>query len=48
MYHIITKWSKKVVYTTTSRAHALYWLECNNEENMYELVKVKVNNAGQD
>ena len=41
MYEIRTKWSKKVVYRTTERANALYWLECNNQEEMFEMVKVR-------
>jgi len=42
MYEIRTKWSNMVVYRTTERANALYWLEENNQEGVFKLVKVKV------
>ena len=40
MYEIQTKWSKMVVYRTTERANALYWLEENNQEGIFVLVRV--------
>lgn len=30
MYQVQFKSSGIVAYTTTDRAHALYWIECNN------------------
>jgi len=41
MFEIRTKWSKKVVYKTTERVMALYWLQENNQEGLFELVRVK-------
>tara|TARA_R110000772_G_scaffold261562_1_gene380115 strand:+ start:427 stop:561 length:135 start_codon:yes stop_codon:yes gene_type:complete len=41
MYEIQTKWSHMVVYRTTERGNALYWLEENNQEGIFVLVKVK-------
>jgi hypothetical protein len=43
MYEIQTKWTKKVVYRTTERLNALYWLEENNQEGVFILVKVAKN-----
>lgn len=41
MYEIRTRWSNKVVYRTTERANAAYWLEENNAEGVFKLVRVK-------
>jgi hypothetical protein len=41
MYEIQTVYSNKVVYRTTERANALYWLELNNQEGLFKLVRVK-------
>jgi len=41
MYEIQTIYSNKVVYRTTARANALYWLELNNQEGLFKLVRVK-------
>lgn len=41
MYEIQTVYSGKVVYRTTERANALYWLELNNQEGLFKLVRVK-------
>lgn len=41
MYEIRTVFSDKVVYRTTERGNALYWLELNNQEGLFKLVKVR-------
>jgi len=41
MYEIRTMWTNLVVYRTTERANALYWLEENNQEGVFKLVAVK-------
>ena len=41
MYEIRTRWSNMVVYRTTERGNALYWLEENNQEGVFKLVRVK-------
>ena len=41
MYEIRTIYSNKVVYRTTERANAVYWLELNNQEGVFKLVRVK-------
>mgnify|MGYP003653011962 len=41
MYEIQTMWSNVIVYRTTERLNALYWLEENNQEGVFKLVKVK-------
>lgn len=41
MYEIRTKWSNMVVYRTTERGNAVFWLENNNQEGVFKLVKVK-------
>lgn len=38
MYYITTRWTGKVVYTTTTRALALLWLEENNDPAVFKLV----------
>lgn len=41
MYEIQTIWTNMVVYRTTSRGDALYWLENNNDPIVFKLVRVK-------
>ena len=41
MYEIRTKWTDLIVYRTTERGNALYWLEENNQEGVFILVRVK-------
>ena len=41
MYEIRTKWSNMVVYRTTERSNALYWMEENNQEGVFKLVRIK-------
>ena len=41
MYEIRTVFSDKVVYRTTERSNAMYWLELNNQEGCFKLVRVK-------
>ena len=41
MYEIRTKWTDMVVYRTTERGNAIYWLEENNQEGVFILVRVK-------
>ena len=41
MYEIRTKWSNMVVYRTTERSNAVYWMEENNQEGVFVLVRVK-------
>ena len=41
MYEIRTMWTNLVIYRTTERALALYWLEENNQEGVFKLVRVK-------
>jgi len=41
MYEIRTKWTNKTVYRTTERLNALYWLEQNNQEGVFKLVRIK-------
>lgn len=41
MYEIRTKWTDMVVYRTTERGNAICWLEENNQEGVFILVKVK-------
>jgi hypothetical protein len=41
MYEIRTKWSNMVVYRTTERINAVYWMEENNQEGVFVLVRVK-------
>jgi hypothetical protein len=41
MYEIRTKWTDLIVYRTTERGNAIYWLEENNQEGVFVLVKVK-------
>ena len=41
MYEIRTKWTDLIVYRTTERGNAIYWLEENNQEGVFILVKVK-------
>ena len=41
IYEIRTKWTNMVVYKTTERANALYWLEENNQEGVIKLVRIK-------
>lgn len=43
MYEIRTKWTNKTVYRTTERLNALYWLEQNNQEGVFKIVRVKTN-----
>ena len=43
MYEIRTIWTDIVVYRTTERANALYWLEENNQQGLFKIVKVKKN-----
>jgi hypothetical protein len=41
MYEIRTKWTDLIVYRTTERGNAIYWLEENNQEGVFVLVRVK-------
>jgi hypothetical protein len=41
MYEIRTKWTDLIVYRTTERGNAIYWLEENNQEGVFVMVKVK-------
>jgi len=41
MYEVRTMWSNMVVFRTTERKYALYWLEENNQEGVFKLVRVK-------
>ena len=41
MYEIRTVWTNMVVYRTTERGNAIYWLEENNQEGVFVMVKVK-------
>jgi len=41
MYEIRTKSTNLIVYRTTERANAVYWLEQNNQEGVFKLVRVK-------
>ena len=41
MYEIRTMWTNLLVYRTTERANAIYWLEENNQEGVFKLVRVK-------
>ena len=41
MYEIRTKWTDLIVYHTTERGNAIYWLEENNQEGVFVMVKVK-------
>jgi|TARA_R110000851_G_scaffold180244_1_gene327421 hypothetical protein len=41
MYEIRTKWTDLIVYRTTERVNAIYWLEENNQEGVFVMVKVK-------
>jgi hypothetical protein len=41
MYEIRTKSTNLIVYRTTKRANAVYWLEENNQEGLFKLVRVK-------
>jgi hypothetical protein len=45
MYEIRTIYSNLIVYRTTVRDNAVYWLECNNQEGMFKLVRVKKNDS---
>jgi len=40
IYEIRTKWTDMVVYRTTERANALYWLEENNKEGVFKIVRI--------
>jgi hypothetical protein len=42
MYEIRTRWTNMVVYRTTQRLDAKFWLENNNQEGVFKLIKVKV------
>jgi hypothetical protein len=41
MYEIRTKWTDLIVYRTTERGNAIYWLEENNQEGVFVMVRVK-------
>ena len=40
IYEIRTKWTDMAVYRTTERANAMYWLEENNQEGVFKLVRI--------
>jgi hypothetical protein len=39
MYEIRTVWTSMVVYRTSERGNAIYWLEENNQEGVFKLVR---------
>jgi len=41
MYEIRTKSTNLIGYRTPERANAVYWLEENNQEGVFKLVRVK-------
>tara|TARA_R110000851_G_scaffold189981_1_gene340358 strand:+ start:2524 stop:2655 length:132 start_codon:yes stop_codon:yes gene_type:complete len=41
MYEIRTVWTNMVVYRTTERGNAMFWLEENNQEGIFIMVKIK-------